>query len=74
MAHETGNAAEGGFNTSRRGFLGGTALAATGAIIGCVVPLSPDGGGIPAAHAQTIDGEVDKTIENAVSRVRENSV
>ena len=29
-----------------------TALAATGAVIGGVMPLSPDGGGIPAAHAQ----------------------
>ena len=52
MAHQTGNATEGGFNTSRRGFLGGTALAAAGAIVGGVLPLSPDGGGIPAAHAQ----------------------
>ena len=51
--NEAGNAAEGGsFSTSRRGFLGSTGLAAIGAIIGGVLPLSPDGGGIPAAHAQ----------------------
>ena len=33
-------------------FWASTGLAATGAIIGGVLPLSPDGGGIPAAHAQ----------------------
>ena len=39
-------------DTSRRRFLGGTALAATGAVIGNILPLSGDGGGIPQAHAQ----------------------
>ena len=41
-----------GLEASRRGFLGGTALAAVGAAIGNIVPLSGDGGGIPQAHAQ----------------------
>ena len=54
MAQKAENAAEGGgsFNTSRRGFLGSTGLAAMGAIIGGVMPLSQNGGGIPAANAQ----------------------
>ena len=54
MAQQADDAVEGGshFTTSRRGFLGSTGLAAMGAVIGGVMPLSPDGGGIPAAHAQ----------------------
>ena len=40
------------FTTSRRGFLGSTGLAVTGAVIGGVMPLSSSGGGIPAAQAQ----------------------
>ena len=39
MAHEP-EVPPGSFNTSRRGFLGSTALAAIGAIIGGVLPLS----------------------------------
>ena len=45
MAQEAGTT----LNASRRGFLGGTALAAMGAAIGNVLPLS---GAIPRAHAQ----------------------
>ncbi len=55
MARETGrDAADSGisFNTSRRGFLGSTGLAALGAAIGGGLPLSRNGDGIPAAHAQ----------------------
>src|SRR4051812_21236950 len=55
MARETGrNAANDGnsFNTSRRGFLGSTGLAAMGAIIGSTVPFSGNSAGIPSAHAQ----------------------
>src|SRR5262245_38973977 len=48
MAHEAGT-----LHASRRGFLGGTALAATGAVFGNILPLSGDGGGIPQAHAQS---------------------
>jgi sulfite oxidase len=55
MARETGrNAANGGnsFNSSRRGFLGSTGLAAMGAIVGSTMPLSGNSAGIPSAHAQ----------------------
>ena len=47
MSHEAGTS----FKASRRGFLSGTALAATGAAIGNLLPLA-SGGGIPQAHAQ----------------------
>ena len=47
MAQEAGTS----FNASRRGFLGGTALAAAGAAIGGILPFG-NGGGIPQAHAQ----------------------
>src|SRR5690242_17626831 len=48
-----GSAAEGShFDTNRRRFLGGSALAALGATIGGALPLSRDGFGIPQAHAQ----------------------
>jgi DMSO/TMAO reductase YedYZ molybdopterin-dependent catalytic subunit len=43
--------AERGVDTNRRRFLGGTALAAIGGIIGGVMPLAGTGG-IPGAHAQ----------------------
>src|SRR6478672_933269 len=54
MARETGgNTADGNtFDTSRRRFLGGSGLAAIGAVIGGVLPLSREGAGIPQAHAQ----------------------
>ncbi|MDO9561304.1 MAG: molybdopterin-dependent oxidoreductase, partial [Bradyrhizobium sp.] len=53
MTRETRTMADGvGFNTSRRAFLGSTGLAALGAMVGGVLPLSPGGGGIPAAQAQ----------------------
>ncbi|HEY3223322.1 MAG TPA: sulfite oxidase [Pseudolabrys sp.] len=55
MARETGrNAANGGnsFNSTRRGFLGSTGLAAMGAIVGSTMPLSGNSAGIPSAHAQ----------------------
>ena len=54
MARETGgNTADGNnFETSRRRFLGSSGLAAIGAVIGGVLPLSRDGAGIPQAHAQ----------------------
>ena len=54
MARETGgNTADGNkFETSRRRFLGSSGLAAIGAVIGGVLPLSRDGVGIPQAHAQ----------------------
>ena len=54
MARETGgNTADNNrFDTSRRRFLGSSGLAAIGAVIGGVVPLSRDGAGIPQAHAQ----------------------
>ena len=48
MSQEIGSS----FSTSRRGLLGSTGLAAIGAIIGGVMPLSSDGGGIPSAQAQ----------------------
>jgi sulfite oxidase len=48
MAQEAGTR----LDTSRRRFLGGTALAATGAMIGNILPSSGNGGGIPQAHAQ----------------------
>ena len=48
MSQEIGRS----FSTSRRGFLGSTGLAAIGAIIGGVMPLPGDGGGIPSAQAQ----------------------
>ena len=48
MAHDAGT----GLEASRRGFLGGTALVAAGAVIGNIVPLPGNGGGIPQAHAQ----------------------
>jgi sulfite oxidase len=42
-----------GLKSSRRGFLGGTGLAAVGAAIGSGMPFSNDSGSlIPAAHAQ----------------------
>ncbi len=49
MARETGHdAADSGisFNTSRRGFLGSTGLAALGAAIGSGLPFSGNDGGI----------------------------
>ena len=54
MARETGgNTADGNnFDTSRRRFLGSSGLAAIGAVIGGVLPLSRNGIGIPQAHAQ----------------------
>jgi len=54
MARETGgNTADGNnFHTSRRRFLGSSGLAAIGAVIGGVLPISRDGAGIPQAHAQ----------------------
>ena len=54
MARETGgNTADGNkFDTGRRRFLGSSGLAAMGAVIGGVLPLSGDGAGIPPAHAQ----------------------
>jgi len=54
MSQETGAAAGSGhgFDASRRGFLGSTGLAAMGAIIGGILPLSGNGAGIPGAHAQ----------------------
>lgn len=54
MARETGHDTADGntLDTSRRGFLGSSGLAAIGAVIGCVLPLSRDGIGIPQAHAQ----------------------
>ena len=41
-----------GLKSSRRGFLGGTGLAAIGAAIGSAMPLSGSGEAIPAAAAQ----------------------
>src|SRR5436853_7815146 len=41
---------ETGLAASRRGFLGGTALAAAGAVIGNILPISSEA--IPQAHAQ----------------------
>jgi sulfite oxidase len=54
MARETGgNTADSNrFDTSRRRFLGSSGLAAMGAIIGSVLPLSRDGSVIQQAHAQ----------------------
>src|SRR6201999_3357976 len=48
MAEQNAADALRGVDASRRRFLGGTALAALGGIIGGVMPLS----GIPEAHAQ----------------------
>jgi hypothetical protein len=64
MARETGqNAANGGnsFNSSRRGFLGSTGLAAMGAIVGSTMPLSGNSAGIPSAHAQAAPAAVAAT-------------
>ena len=53
MTRETGgNTADSKFDTSRRRFLGSSGLAAIGAVIGGVLPLSRNGAGIPQAHAQ----------------------
>ena len=54
MARETGgNTADGNnFHTSRRRLLGSSGLAAIGAVMGGVLPLSRNGAGIPQAHAQ----------------------
>src|SRR6185295_4885453 len=46
------NAAYSGVDAVRRNFLGGTALAAMGTIIGGVMPISENGAGIPGALAQ----------------------
>ncbi|MEA2961361.1 MAG: hypothetical protein QOI46_1459, partial [Alphaproteobacteria bacterium] len=51
MAGENAADVERGVDANRRRFLGGTALAALGAIIGDVMPLSGTGG-ISSAHAQ----------------------
>jgi DMSO/TMAO reductase YedYZ molybdopterin-dependent catalytic subunit len=52
MAGKNAANAGGGVDANRRRLLGGTALAAMGAIVGGVMPLSGNGGGIPGAHAQ----------------------
>ena len=52
MAGKNAANAERGVDANRRRLLGGTALAAMGAIIGGAMPLSGNGGGIPGAHAQ----------------------
>jgi hypothetical protein len=44
MAEKNAAGAARGVDTNRRRFLGGTALAAFGAIIGDVIPLSGNGG------------------------------
>ena len=49
MAQNKAANGEGGADACRRRFLGGTALAAMGTVIGGVMPISENGAGIPGA-------------------------